>query len=123
MQISSILMSRSIPVQTVLYSLPLVNIITRLYQHSHSIDDLKVKKQLNPEGFSNQQSKFSKGRTYGTTIQAICGLAIRCLLPSSPLIGSIILASALGLAIYHQVTQLPQVRGVYKDIDSVFMGF
>lgn len=83
LSISNALMSENTYVQTSLYSIPIINVITRIYQRFHSFEVLEKRNALNKESFDKQQLHFKGGLIFGSVIQVVAGLAIECLFPGS----------------------------------------
>lgn len=119
--VSNFLMNENRYVQTIIYSVPVLNIAARLYQQSYSIDTLKNRNDLNVEAFKLQQKQFNIGRLHGSTIQLIFGIALSCLL-SPPILGSFVIGSSISLLVYNRFTQIPGVNKAML-IEGIFEGY
>lgn len=116
----TIALSENVLIQTALYSIPFVNNITRIFQRSQCIEILQSRKELNPSSFEYQQKQFITGRKYGSCIQVIAYIAIRCFCPTLSHIEMLFMATPLSLFFYNLMSNLPNQ---YEGPEGVFEGF
>lgn len=88
--ISELMLKDSAPVQVCLYSIPVVNIIVRLFQNAHSFDKIGGDySNSKVDEYEAKKEKFQRSLTTAMLIQmavAITAFALCILLPSASLV-------------------------------------